>query len=81
MRPEILFPLFAPITSLKGVGSRVAPLLERGCIPQVAARPLVIEFHLRNPFLFGSMNSMKPIFGEQPLHFPAQVWIASVGTL
>jgi ATP-dependent DNA helicase RecG len=29
MRPEILFPLFAPVTSLKGVGSRVAPLLER----------------------------------------------------
>ncbi len=29
MRPEILFPLFAPITSLKGVGPRVSPLLER----------------------------------------------------
>jgi ATP-dependent DNA helicase RecG len=29
MRPEILFPLFAPVTSLKGVGSRIAPLLER----------------------------------------------------
>ncbi|MFI4965962.1 MAG: ATP-dependent DNA helicase RecG [Caulobacterales bacterium] len=29
MRPEILFPLFAPITALKGVGPRVAPLLER----------------------------------------------------
>ena len=29
MRPEILFPLFAPITSLKGVGPRVAPLLEK----------------------------------------------------
>lgn len=29
MRPEILFPLFAPITSLKGVGPRVAPLLQR----------------------------------------------------
>ncbi|HEV2531597.1 ATP-dependent DNA helicase RecG [Phenylobacterium sp.] len=29
MRPEILFPLFAPVTSLKGVGSRLAPLLER----------------------------------------------------
>jgi N-acyl-D-amino-acid deacylase len=47
--------------------ARVAPLLERGCVPQVAARPLVIEFHLRNPFLFGSMNSMKPVFGEQPV--------------
>jgi hypothetical protein len=29
MRPEILFPLFAPITSLKGVGPRIAPALER----------------------------------------------------
>src|SRR5690606_28088598 len=27
MRPEILFPLFAPVSSLKGVGPRVAPLL------------------------------------------------------
>lgn len=45
--------------------ARVAPLLERGCVPQVAARPLVVEFHLRNPFLFGSMNSIKPAFGDQ----------------
>jgi ATP-dependent DNA helicase RecG len=29
MRPEILFPLYAPVTSLKGVGTRVAPLLEK----------------------------------------------------
>jgi ATP-dependent DNA helicase RecG len=29
MRPEILYPLFAPVTALKGVGPRVAPLLER----------------------------------------------------
>ena len=29
MRPEILFPLFAPVTSLKGVGTRVAPLLAK----------------------------------------------------
>ena len=29
MRPEILFPLYAPITTLKGVGPRVAPLLEK----------------------------------------------------
>jgi ATP-dependent DNA helicase RecG len=27
MRPEILFPLFAPVDTLKGVGPRVAPLL------------------------------------------------------
>jgi ATP-dependent DNA helicase RecG len=35
MRPEILFPLFAPITALKGVGPRVAPLLERVAGPLV----------------------------------------------
>jgi ATP-dependent DNA helicase RecG len=29
MRPEILFPLFAPVSTLKGVGPRVAPLVER----------------------------------------------------
>jgi N-acyl-D-amino-acid deacylase len=45
--------------------TKAAPLLERGCRPQVAARPLIIEFNLRNPFLFGSMNSMKPAFGER----------------
>lgn len=54
--------------------ARVAPLLERGCVPQVAARPLVIEFHLRNPFLFGSMNSIKPVFGEQPIEAQKQFY-------
>ncbi len=29
MRPEILNPLFAPVTSLKGVGPRIAKLIER----------------------------------------------------
>ena len=44
---------------------KVAPLLARGCIPQVAARPLIVEFNLRNPFLFASMNSMKAVFGDK----------------
>ena len=35
MRPQILFPLFAPVTSLKGVGPRVAPLLEKVAGPIV----------------------------------------------
>ncbi len=35
MRPEILFPLFAPVTALKGVGPRVAPLVERLAGPVV----------------------------------------------
>jgi N-acyl-D-amino-acid deacylase len=44
---------------------KAAPLIERGCRPQVAARPLIIEFNLRNPFLFGSMNSIRPAFGDK----------------
>jgi N-acyl-D-amino-acid deacylase len=47
--------------------ARVAPLIEQGCVPQVAVRPLVIEFHLRNPFLFGSMNSIKAVFGDKSI--------------
>jgi len=35
MRPEILFPLFAPVTSLKGVGPRVATMLEKIAGPSV----------------------------------------------
>jgi len=35
MRPEILFPLFAPVGTLKGVGARVAPLLEKVAGPIV----------------------------------------------
>ena len=35
MRPEILFPLFAPIGSLKGVGPRIAPALEKIAGPLV----------------------------------------------
>ncbi len=35
MRPEILFPLFAPVASLKGVGPKIAPLVERATGPLV----------------------------------------------
>jgi ATP-dependent DNA helicase RecG len=35
MRPEILFPLFTPVSTLKGVGPRVAPLVERLAGPLV----------------------------------------------
>ncbi|MBM4256587.1 MAG: amidohydrolase family protein [Deltaproteobacteria bacterium] len=44
---------------------KVAPLLARGCRPQVAVRPLIVEFNLRNPFLFASMDCMKPIFSDK----------------
>ncbi|MDQ0463158.1 ATP-dependent DNA helicase RecG [Caulobacter ginsengisoli] len=43
MRPEILFPLFAPATSLKGVGPKVAPALEK------VAGPLVRDVALLAP--------------------------------
>ncbi len=35
MRPEILFPLFAPVTSLKGVGPRLGAFFEKLGTPQV----------------------------------------------
>ena len=43
MRPEILFPLFAPVASLKGVGPKIAPLVER------AAGPLVRDLLFLTP--------------------------------
>src|ERR1700722_6051023 len=36
MRPAILFPLFAPITSLKGIGPRLGPLYKKLCGEHVA---------------------------------------------
>src|SRR5262249_7984901 len=53
---------------------KVAPLLERGCRPQVAVRPLIVEFNLRNPFLFASMDSMKPVFGDKSVEAQKQVY-------
>src|SRR5688572_10355279 len=35
MRPEILYPLFAPSASLKGVGAKLAPLLDKLAGPLV----------------------------------------------
>src|ERR1700733_12772192 len=35
MRPEILFPLFGPSSALKGVGPKIAPLLDRLAGPLV----------------------------------------------
>ena len=35
MRPEILFPLFAPVTNLPGVGPRLAKLIEKCVGPQL----------------------------------------------
>ncbi|MGB8839717.1 MAG: ATP-dependent DNA helicase RecG [Aliidongia sp.] len=35
MRPEILFPLFAPVTALKGLGARLGKLVEKAAGPHV----------------------------------------------
>jgi len=35
MRPELLYPLFQPVESLKGVGPRVAPLIQKVAGPKV----------------------------------------------
>jgi ATP-dependent DNA helicase RecG len=43
MRPEILFPLFAPISTLKGVGPKIEPLATK------LAGPLVRDFAFLGP--------------------------------
>ena len=43
MRPQILFPLFADVTSLKGVGAKVAPLVQK------LAGPLVRDLVFLSP--------------------------------
>jgi N-acyl-D-amino-acid deacylase len=53
---------------------KAAPLLAQGCRPQVAARPLIIEFNLRNPFLFGSMNAVKPAFGDKSVEAQTKLY-------
>ena len=35
MRPEILFPLFAPVTKLPGVGPKIGKLIEKLAGPQI----------------------------------------------
>lgn len=35
MRPQILYPLFKPVTTLKGVGPRIAKAMERACGPDI----------------------------------------------
>ncbi|MGE0824769.1 MAG: amidohydrolase family protein [Candidatus Binatia bacterium] len=54
--------------------AKVAPLLERGCRPQVAVRPLIVEFNLRNPFLFASMHCMKPVFEDKSIDAQKRVY-------
>lgn len=53
---------------------KVAPLLARGCRPQVAVRPLIVEFNLRNPFLFASMEAVKPVFKDKAVEAQKKVY-------
>ena len=39
-------------------------LLERGAVPQVTCRPLIIEIDLRKPFIFGNLECWKPAFNR-----------------
>ena len=43
---------------------RIAPLIERGCRPQVMPTPLTLQFDLHNPAIsFSNMACWKPLFG------------------
>lgn len=55
MRPEILFPLFAPVDSLKGAGPKITPLLEKVAGPLV--RDLV--FTAPNNLIFRTRATAK----------------------
>ena len=61
MRPQILFPLFAEVTSLKGVGAKVAPLVQK------VAGPLVRDLAFLSPtgvILRRRMTAVDAVEGE-----------------
>ncbi|MES2834022.1 MAG: ATP-dependent DNA helicase RecG [Pseudomonadota bacterium] len=61
MRPQILFPLFAEVTSLKGVGAKVAPLVQK------VAGPLVRDLAFLSPtgvILRRPMTAVDAVEGE-----------------
>ncbi|HZY60145.1 MAG TPA: amidohydrolase family protein [Candidatus Binataceae bacterium] len=51
-----------------------APLLQTGARPQVAVRPLIIDFHLRNPFIFGMLDACKPLFATESTQEKARIY-------
>ncbi|NNL84619.1 MAG: amidohydrolase family protein [Myxococcales bacterium] len=55
---------------------RTQPLLDRGAIPQVTVRPLLVQIDLRNPFIFANMECWNPVFNrpveEQKAHYAQQ---------
>ena len=42
------------------------PLFQRGAVPQVTCRPLIIQIDLRKPFIFANLPCWKPAF-DQPV--------------
>lgn len=82
MRPEILYPLFAPIDTLKGVGPRVAPLLVKLAGPLVrdvaflAPHSLIYRSHARvYAALEGAVQTFAvTIEAYQPPRSPSQPW-------
>jgi ATP-dependent DNA helicase RecG len=82
MRPEILYPLFAPIDTLKGVGPRVAPLLTKLAGPVVRDVAFLTPHSLihRQPArvdaaLEGAVQTFSvTIEAYQPPRNPSQPW-------
>ncbi len=54
MRPEKLYPLFAPVASLPGLGPRLAPLVEK------LAGPLVVDLLWHKPYAVVDRRFMPP---------------------
>ncbi|HEY2708541.1 MAG TPA: ATP-dependent DNA helicase RecG [Caulobacteraceae bacterium] len=69
MRPESLFPLFAPVTVLKGVGPRVAPMLEK------VAGPIVRDVLFLTPQNLVRRSPAKTIDG---LHGEEQTFVVTI---
>ncbi len=48
--------------AIEAILDRIAPLIERGAIPQILTRPLLFDMNLRRPFMFSEMACAKPLF-------------------
>ncbi len=65
MRPEILFPLFAPSASVKGVGPKLAPLVERVAGPTVRDLAFTLPqglIHRRRTTIAGAIDGQVQTF-------------------
>ncbi|HKT53148.1 MAG TPA: ATP-dependent DNA helicase RecG [Caulobacteraceae bacterium] len=75
MRPEILFPLYAPISSLKGVGPKNAPLVERLAGPIVRdvlfVAPQSLVFRTSTTASAAREGEVQTLIVTIDAHFPA----------